>query len=408
MEMGGTESSEKSIESTSELAVATGCQRSNFLRDLAGSHVLEKQDFYELFGLDRYCDMDNTANKHKMREEYKSLLLACHPDKNSSEHKQLCELLVAKIFLAKNVLQDAKLKRRYDKELRKQREEESGWSTCTWWLRWGLNLALILGGPALIGVGMVGTAITGGTSIALSVLGSCVLCAGIKGSSAMVSDPDCSLAEFSKGIAVGTVAGGIGGIIAAAGGLQLAACTYALQQLGISAGIGGLTTGMARIISDACDIAITEGFMGTSAKTLIISAKTKEEVFSKENTVQLVISILFGAAAGSGLHAIMTDVSCVADAPDAADVTDDVAQLFSQVGQHGAGSMTEGSVISAVDSITGAVKSSEALITVEITVIDDRFPPEQGWPSLFCKVQCCLAICFSKALVLNKRISLFA
>lgn len=318
--MGGVAST--TVENESQLVSATGGARSEFLKKLAEEHKQEDQrDFYELFGLPRYSEIAGEVHT-KLKVEFRSLMRRWHPDKNASSDKDLCDVSAARISLAKRVLEDPDLKRRYDIELRAQLGEEDGWSTYRWWIRWGYCVAASAAGIGLVAACAAGAPWTAGMSLPVGVVGSALLTSGIQGSIKMLKDPNCSNEEFAKDISVGAAMGAAGGAIAAAAAPAIAACSTAAGQVFMAAGIGAGATASAQIVSDAVDVVVTEGMAGERARKTITDCKTIDEVFSSKNAQQLVRVAAVGAVAGGGAQLAS---ALAGSAANAGTVVDDVA-----------------------------------------------------------------------------------
>lgn len=161
------------------MVTASGAARSDFLRNLFGKYDgLENQDFYTLFGLERYTQVENEQVQNRIKMKFHELMLQWHPDKNTNKDQDECTVWTAKIVLARHVLLDPELKRRYDLELRRQRGEEDKWSTYGWYIKWGYAILATLGGLALVISGGAAVAFTGGASLGISVAGSALLISG--------------------------------------------------------------------------------------------------------------------------------------------------------------------------------------------------------------------------------------
>jgi len=271
-----------------------GGYRQALLQDLVAKHrEAEEEDFYEVFGLERYARMD-AEGVQRLRTSCVQLLRRWHPDKNPPEEKEACEVNTVKVCLARRVLLDPDLKRRYDVELRRQREETDRWSTIGWYIACGWNVVHVLGGLSAILVGVVGVPMTAGASTWLSLFGSMALTAGIRGSIKLNCDPDCSTTEYLKEIVVGYVHGTANTFIcngfaaAAVPGASLAA------QLGNLTLTGASIQAAGHIISDCTDALISEGLLGPHLRNYATGGKTAGEVFSLNNGAKLAI----GCAAG--------------------------------------------------------------------------------------------------------------
>ena len=98
--------------------------------------------------------------------------------------------------MVKEVLLNPDLKARYEKELRDSRCEQDGWSNSAWYFRWGWNVLTSLGGLATVIAVACGVVVT--APIGAAIVGGALLASGIKGSSKMLQDPNCSTTEFVK------------------------------------------------------------------------------------------------------------------------------------------------------------------------------------------------------------------
>ncbi len=149
------------------LAISKGSQRQQYIRNL----VNDQQDFYDLFDLTRYQDIDKNTNIERV---YRKLCLQWHPDRNSEERRELCNAKIAQLSMGKEVLLNPEYKARYDQVLRHFRGEKDGWSTTAWHCRWGWNVLAGLGGLATViavacgavAAAPVGAAVVGGALLA--------------------------------------------------------------------------------------------------------------------------------------------------------------------------------------------------------------------------------------------------
>jgi len=273
------------------------------LKDLAEQHKGEdQQDFYQLFGLERYAIM-GSANQELLKSSSRKLLLKWHPDKNGSSKKDICEVMTVKIVCGRKVLEDPDLKRRYDLELRKIYGEQSAWSSVGWFSAWGWNVLSMAGGLALVIGGAVGAPFTGGFTTTACLAGSTLLSSGIAGTVKLVTDPDCSTTEYLKDLGVGAAQGLAGGGIGCAAGPAMQGASAA-AKIGHAAWCGAGTYAAAHAIKDGTDLAITNGLLGQRIQENISDAKTSAEVFSSDNAARLVVGSMIGACAGMATQAV--------------------------------------------------------------------------------------------------------
>jgi len=200
-------------------------------------------DFYELFGLPRYCDVTKQRYSRKLRTKYFELAMVHHPDRGGDEVK------MQKLVYAYNVLRNADLKRLYDEELHRKYDtarRPGGWK---WWCRWVTSTAMTVAGAGLIIGGVVATPFSGGASLGLSVGGYALLSGGVNGMVSQCRDPDKSDADFIKGTAIATIGGAVCG---AAGGLIVGAVAGAAVS-------GAAVTGAAVAVDVATTAAVVGG-----------------------------------------------------------------------------------------------------------------------------------------------------
>ena len=310
------------VESSEQLANVPGQSRSAHLRKLV-SRYADAEDFYALFNLRRYSEITE-AETRKISLRFHELMLQWHPDKNPPASKAECEIMTVKIQYARKVLLDPDLKRRYDRELHKQ---AGTWSYRDWYLRWGINVATIVSGAALMCCGSLAAFHTGGLSLGAAYAGSSLFMAGVKGSVAMWRDEDCSWADYTKELGVGAAVGLVGGAISVAGSGAIAGCAGAGAFIA-AAGIGASTTASAKLISDGVDVAVTEGWLGESVRKNITNSKTSEDVFCIANAKQLAQTTAVGAFAGLAAQGVATHI---ANAAKSSNLVDDVANAVSAV-----------------------------------------------------------------------------
>jgi len=86
-------------------------------------------DFYELFGLPRYCDVTEEEHRQQLRAKYHELAMIHHPDRGGDEDK------MQKLVHAKGVLLNPETKRLYDAELRKKYDETKVPGRWRYWIR---------------------------------------------------------------------------------------------------------------------------------------------------------------------------------------------------------------------------------------------------------------------------------
>jgi len=279
----------------------------------------DDSNFYELFELERYCDITE-ENLRRLNRKYRDLALIHHPDHGGNV------AAMQRLSLAKGILTKPDLKRRYDIELRKQYNEPDAYSTRRWWGRWIASGVMVVAGAGIIIAGIVAAPVTFGGSAAFGVTGGALLSAGISGSAAQLTDEDKSDREFLKDVGVGLLVGAAGGCIGAGAAVNIAKETTSLgAKVGIAALSGAGTGAAGHIISDTADLAITEGLLGEHNKENITNAKTRAQVFSGENAARFTANVLVGAAAGAAFQGVANKLN-VGGA--AAEIVDDTVSNF--------------------------------------------------------------------------------
>lgn len=317
--MGGTGS--KGSEETALLPASRNKYKQN---DLAGKHAwmaaLGKQDFYDLFGLDRFAEMtDDTVSS--LHTAFRRLCRDHHPDRRPPEEKEQAEAMIVKLALAKETLLTPDHKRRYDDELRGT-NAANGWK---WYARWGYSIVTGLGGLACVLAGVLAVPVTGGASIALSLAGSSLMASGIKTGMKHYNDPNCSDTEFLKDCAVGALAGAAGGGIGVAAAGAMAGAS-AVACIGHSAWSGAAAVAAAAAIEDGTDLALDNIPALKGVKESCADLKTTEEICSAAHIARRAKMVIGGAVVGVAVQGVAN--ACVGGqqvSQKAAELTDDVA-----------------------------------------------------------------------------------
>jgi len=318
----------------------------------------QDEDHYGLLHLERYADMDE-RNSSKLQRVFGQKALWTHPDKGGDVQS------MTRLNLAKTCLTTPDLKRRYDIELHKQHEELNGWSSARWWSRWIGSGLMVVAGVSIIIAGVVAAPVTFGASAAFGCTGGAMLSAGITGAMAQYQDPDKSDTEFLKDIAVSGVVGAVGGLIGAGAGCAIAKeGVTAVSKLAIAAVSGAGGSAASHVISDAADLAITNGCLGKHLKDNVTNSKTNEQVFCSENAVRLGQGVLVGAVAGVALQGVANKLDAGANATT---LIDDVTvnapkvavpflEKFRKAALPGvAGTMTSASLNASAEVVIGTV-----------------------------------------------------
>eukprot|EP00928_Gymnodinium_smaydae_P023357 TRINITY_DN19309_c0_g6_i1.p1 TRINITY_DN19309_c0_g6~~TRINITY_DN19309_c0_g6_i1.p1 ORF type:complete len:397 (+),score=51.76 TRINITY_DN19309_c0_g6_i1:52-1242(+) len=293
-----------------QILAVTGASRQQAIKDFMSASC--DKDLYELFELERYACPDASGRfEQQIKAKFREFALQYHPDKNSfvdEETKADYAKVLVYITNGKNILLDPDAKHRYDIELRRTRLEESSWDSSRWWSRWISNVALLAAGGIglIIGGGLAVGAATGGAALALSIAGSCMLSAGIRGSLAHYQDPHAINYDYAKQICIGALTGGFGGACAeAAQGATIAA------QVGIAAAGGAGTAVAAHVIEDTVNV-----LDGTqSAKDLVTS----------EHLSTVGTSIAIGACAGLAIQGVACGFQSGAE--QSQQIVDDAARV---------------------------------------------------------------------------------
>ena len=112
---------------------------------------------------------------------------------------------------------------------------------------------------------------------------------------------------------VGAAVGATGGALTFAGAGAVAGVAGA-AKVAVAAGMGAATTTTCQILSDGVDLAISEGWAGEHLKQNVIAAKTKDEIFSTNNAIQLGATAALGAGMGAAVQGIASFASSHANA----------------------------------------------------------------------------------------------
>mmetsp|Transcript_52829 Transcript_52829/g.150614 ORF Transcript_52829/g.150614 Transcript_52829/m.150614 type:complete len:584 (-) Transcript_52829:129-1880(-) len=331
----GASSSQDSV--LAKTPAKTGAVRQYEIRQLM--EVVGDKDFYELFNLERYSgDEDPDEFVKKVRSAFRRLSPQYHPDRPPATTSSFRYL-----EHAKHVLIDPDSKRRYDLALRLKRGELTGWDVHRQWCRWIANVSLVAGGIGCIIGGLFCAAPTAGVGLGLSIAGSVMLTAGVRGCVSQWQDPEQSNKEYLKQVGIGAAAGAVGGAIGGACAGAIAATSCAWTQLGIAAGGGAATVLSSHLIEDGTDLAI--------------GRKTKEEVFNTKHAVLVAKDLAIGACAGMAVQGVASHIQrCSA----AGQIVDDAATAAIASGKTGsraaihAGEVAKESVTRMLESGTSA------------------------------------------------------
>lgn len=234
-------------------------------------------DFYELFGLPRYCDVTEERYSRKLRAKYFELAMVHHPDRGGDAVK------MQRLVYAYNVLRNADLKRLYDDELCRKYDtarRPGGWK---WWCRWISSAAMTVGGAGLIIGGVVAAPFSGGASLGLSVGGYALLSGGVKGMVSQYKDPGKSDADFIKGTAIAAVGGAVGG---AAGGLIVGAVAGAAMA-GTAVSVTAVTGAAVAVETAATAVAVGSGFAVNHAVDYAIAKGNCSEYLQTKSVKRL-------------------------------------------------------------------------------------------------------------------------
>ena len=112
---------------------------------------------------------------------------------------------------------------------------------------------------------------------------------------------------------MGAAVGAAGGALTLAGAGAVAGVAGAAKVV-VAAGMGAATTTTCQILSDGVDLAISEGWAGEHLRQNVIAAKTKDEIFSMKNAIQLGATAVVGATMGAAVQGIASAVSSHANA----------------------------------------------------------------------------------------------
>jgi len=276
-------------------------------------------DFYDLFGLPRYCDVTKKEHLKQLRTKYLELAMVHHPDRGGDAEK------MKKLLNSYNVLRNPETKRLYDDELRKKYDETTRPGGWRFWTRWITSIAMTIAGVGLILGGIVAAPVTFGASCAWAAGGGALLSAGMSGISCQINDPNMSDAEFLKAVGVSAAAGAVGGCIGAGAGAAIAqGAISAGAKVGIAAVSGASAAAAGHVMSDAVDLAITEGYCGQYLQENIRNCKTKDEIFSSKNALKFAGSVAVGALAGGVCQGVANGISQSASNA-ATGIADDIA-----------------------------------------------------------------------------------
>jgi hypothetical protein len=327
-------SGSKEVRSASEaLAHRPGATRQQIFRDVIAEtrrHKSEVQangltlldallddllgkDYFELFELERYADMDDNAVEGA-RQKRKLLLLRWAPDKNmmhDEPFRKKCGVLIDRVNTAWDTLSNPENRRRYEEELcdelddeaSKKRKEEK--NRAGFW-SWTLSGACLVAGGCLIAAACLNPVTFAGVAVAkVGIAGSAFLGAGVRCCLKMYNDPNCSATELIKDAAVGAVQGLATGTIGAACAAKAAVAGVAAgAKIAIAATCGATSYAASHAINDGCDLLITNGCLTEKVKKEVTDSKTTDEVFSMDNGVRFVTGTVIGAAAGAAVQKV--------------------------------------------------------------------------------------------------------
>eukprot|EP00928_Gymnodinium_smaydae_P023356 TRINITY_DN19309_c0_g5_i2.p1 TRINITY_DN19309_c0_g5~~TRINITY_DN19309_c0_g5_i2.p1 ORF type:complete len:395 (+),score=49.51 TRINITY_DN19309_c0_g5_i2:128-1312(+) len=316
-------------DSECQVLAVTGASRQQAIKDLL-SVALDK-DLYELFELERYaCRDDSGRFEQQIKAKFREFALQYHPDKNSlmdDETKAENAKVLVYVTNGKDILLDPDAKQRYDIELRRARNEESDWDSVRCWSRWMSNASLVLVGSFGLVVGGVAVgAATGGSALALSIAGSSMLSAGIRGAIAHHQDPHATNYDYSKQICIGALAGGIGG-----------ACTAAVQVATIAAQVGIAAAGGAG--------SALANHMIEDAANVLDGTQSVRDLMTAEHLATVGTSVVMGACGGMAIQAVACGLQGCA--PQSQRIIDDAAL----VAKNAAAGCAISTVVSTVTSL---------------------------------------------------------
>lgn len=165
------------------------------------------------------------------------------------------------------------------------------------WERWLLpGLAITLGAVTVVVEFTVAPAVVGGA----------LLSGGFYGLFSQVTNKNQSNEEFAKHVAVGAVVGAGGGVISetAAGIIgQADVAAFSWKSVGVASAAGGSTTVFAHVANDGVDLAITY-FGSEELKQKIPSARSIDEIWSKESLKRLGWNVTVAALAGAAFQSV--------------------------------------------------------------------------------------------------------
>jgi len=284
------------------LAAARGGWLQSALRDAVAKHG-EQGTFYCMFGIPDFAEMDR-AGRDRLEASFWSQVRAATrgappalrprggggaaPPALSGEELKARSCALA---LARRVLLQPDMKRRYDLELRRAQEagdgSEQGWS------------CLLIGSVVLLTVGyttiVVGSvlAVHGIVALATCIGGSAALTAGIRGCILVGGDPDCSAVDFCKDLTVGALQGVAGGLACTFVGLAPFSAPFLIQYLHVTF-CGAAIQGTGMVIQDVGDVLCSNGYLGQHAKDNASHVRTTDDIFNWTNVLWIALSSWVG------------------------------------------------------------------------------------------------------------------
>jgi len=185
----------------------------------------------------------------------------------------LCTLAVAR-----QVLLHSDLKRRYDLELIRRKDQNYGKKE--WYCFQVGHWLLFCTGVVTVVVGIVAT--SGAGAVVLGFAGNALLTAAVRGRGLLDYDPDCSMLEYGRHMILGALQGLVGSFFATTIGLAPVTAPFIVQYVQAVA-LGASIYGTGEALTDASDVLISGGYLGQAVKDNVCSFRTADEIFSLEN-----------------------------------------------------------------------------------------------------------------------------
>jgi hypothetical protein len=231
------------------------------------TEMVVHSDFYEIFGYERY---ESDISAEEVQRRFRILSKHVHPDKNN-DPDATCAFRI--LNEGRVILQCADLRSRYAEELSKKRTERLRRPAKHGW-RWAFIGLEVLAGIGLLVAAGATACVTGGLGLTLSVAGSAMLFAAIKGGKGQYNDPDQKLGDFFIDNGVGVLQGAAGGLLCGGFG-ALAAGASPLAHVGYAAATGAATNVVTKAIDDVTDLR-------TRSHTLFLPMAVLGEVVLKQ------------------------------------------------------------------------------------------------------------------------------